>query len=70
VDRRPFFATVASSNAKAPDFRGMTLRGVLEAAAARGMEVEVQGSGLAKTQEPPAGAALPPGVRVRVQFAR
>jgi hypothetical protein len=69
VDRRPFFATVASS-AKAPDFRGMTLRGVLEAAAARGLEVEVQGSGLARTQEPPAGTALPPGVRVRVQFAR
>jgi hypothetical protein len=69
VDRRPFFATVATS-AKAPDFRGMTLRGVLEAASARGLEVEIQGSGLARTQEPPAGTSLPPGMRVRVLFAR
>jgi cell division protein FtsI (penicillin-binding protein 3) len=69
VDRRPFFVT-AALGPKAPDFRGMTLRAVLEAAAARGLEVEVEGSGLARTQEPAAGTALPRGVRVRVQFAR
>ena len=34
------------------------------------VEVEVEGSGLARTQEPAAGTALPRGVRVRVQFAR
>jgi cell division protein FtsI (penicillin-binding protein 3) len=55
---------------KAPDFRGMTLRAVLEEAAARGVDVEVEGSGLVRAQEPPAGAVLPPGARVRLQFTR
>ena len=51
-------------------FGYLTLRAVLEESAATGVQVEVQGSGLARNQEPPPGTILPPGARVRVQFAR
>ena len=59
-----------SDASKVPDFRGMTLRAVLEESAAAGLPVEVLGRGLARDQNPPPGAVLPAGGRVRVQFAR
>jgi cell division protein FtsI (penicillin-binding protein 3) len=68
-DRRPFL-TSAVIGPKVPNFRGMTLRSVLEESAAAGLQVEVLGSGLARNQEPPPGTILPPGARVRVQFVR
>ncbi len=55
---------------KVPDFRGMTLRAVLEESAATGVQIEVSGNGLARNQQPAAGSILAPGVRVRVQFTR
>ncbi|HEV2202522.1 MAG TPA: penicillin-binding protein [Bryobacteraceae bacterium] len=67
LDRRPFFSTRGS---RVPDFRGMTLRTVLEESAATGLPVEVRGDGLARDQDPPPGSVLSPGTRVRVQFAR
>ena len=73
LDRRPFFESASSSTLigpKVPNFRGMTLRAVLEESAAAGLPVEVQGSGLVRNQEPQPGTILPPGARVRVQFAR
>jgi len=68
-DRRPFL-TSALVGPKVPNFRGMTLRAVLEESAATGVEIEVLGNGLARNQEPAAGSILPPGARVRVQFTR
>lgn len=78
VDRRLFLnasaRTVALRNvAQVPNFRGMTLRSVLEESSARGMEVEMLGSpaaGLVRNQDPPPGSVLRPGTRVRVQFAK
>lgn len=55
---------------KVPDFTGKTLRKVLEQSVAAGVDVDVLGSGIARAQFPQAGAILPPGERVRVQFAR
>ena len=69
LNRRPFF-TSALVGPKVPDFRGMTLRAVLEESSAAGLSVEVLGSGLARNQAPAAGTVLPPGARVRVQFTR
>jgi cell division protein FtsI (penicillin-binding protein 3) len=69
LDRRPFFAP-PDGGVKVPDFRGMTLRAVLEESSAEGFSVEVDGSGLARGQTPPPGTNLPPDARVRVQFAR
>jgi cell division protein FtsI (penicillin-binding protein 3) len=68
-DRRPFLSA-ALVGPKVPNFRGMTLRAVLEESAATGVQIEVQGNGLARNQEPPAGSILAPGARVRVQFTR
>jgi cell division protein FtsI (penicillin-binding protein 3) len=69
LDRRPFLKS-AMVGPKVPDFRGMTLRAVLEESAATGVQIEVSGSGLARNQEPAAGSILGPGAHVRVQFTR
>ena len=53
-----------------PDFRGMTMRAVLAEAAEKGLTILPDGSGVARLQDPPPGAALHPGERIRVQFAR
>jgi cell division protein FtsI (penicillin-binding protein 3) len=62
-----------TSGPKVPNLLGMTLRAVLEESSADGLEVETLGSpetGLVRSQEPPPGAILRPGTRVRVQFAK
>ncbi len=51
-----------------PNFRGKSVRDVIEQSAALGIPVEYVGSGVARNQIPPAGAFLPIGERVRVQF--
>jgi cell division protein FtsI (penicillin-binding protein 3) len=53
-----------------PNFKGMTLRAVLAVAAAKGLPVQPNGTGVARVQSPPAGAVLHQGERIRVQFAR
>jgi cell division protein FtsI (penicillin-binding protein 3) len=69
LNRRPFLAP-ALVGPKVPNFRGMTLRGVLQESAAAGVQIEVSGNGLARNQDPAAGSILAPGARVRVQFTR
>jgi cell division protein FtsI (penicillin-binding protein 3) len=53
-----------------PNFSGKTMRSVLEESAALGLPVELTGSGIARSQAPPAGNILPRGEPVRIQFAR
>ena len=67
-----FFAPPQASvtGVKVADFRGMTLRAVLEEAAEQGLPVEVSGEGIARSQDPPPGSMLPPKGQVRVQFGR
>lgn len=55
---------------KTPDFTGKTVQGVMEEAASQGLDVTMQGSGLASAQYPPAGAPLLPGMQIRVRFTR
>ena len=55
---------------KVPNFRGMTMRAVLAEAAAKGLTVMADGSGVARVQSPPPGSPLHQGERIRVQFAR
>ncbi|MBV8573002.1 MAG: transpeptidase family protein [Acidobacteriaceae bacterium] len=55
---------------KVPDFVGKTVKDVMQEAAAGGIEVDLLGSGLARTQQPAAGALLAPGEHIRVVFAR
>jgi cell division protein FtsI (penicillin-binding protein 3) len=55
---------------KVPNFRGKTMRAVVEEASAQGFPVLLNGSGIARMQQPPPGSVLRPGERIRVQFAR
>jgi len=69
-DRRPFLSAQQGIGPKVPDLRGMTLRAVLEESAATGLPIDVQGDGMARTQDPPPGSILAPGSRVHVQLTR
>jgi len=60
----------AAAGPRVPDFKGMTMRDVLAAAASKGLTVLPRGSGVAKMQDPPPGAVLRQGERIRVQFSR
>jgi membrane peptidoglycan carboxypeptidase len=53
-----------------PNFRGKTMRDVLAEAAARGLTVLPNGSGIARVQYPAPGTPLHEGDRIRVQFVR
>lgn len=75
-DQRTFLAEVKTNPARdlagprVPNFRGKTLRDVIEESSALGIPVEFKGGGIAQTQVPEAGAVLPLGQSVRVQFGR
>ena len=60
----------AEAGPKVPNFRGKTMRAVVEEATALGLPVSLNGSGIARQQFPSPGSALHGGERVRVQFAR
>jgi len=66
----PGNAPVLRAGVSVPDFRGKSMREVLAEAAARGLTVLPDGSGVARVQYPPAGSALHEGERIRVRFAR
>lgn len=53
-----------------PDFRGKSMRDVVEEASAGGIEVTVEGSGVARAQLPLPGTPLRSGERIRIVFAR
>lgn len=55
---------------RVPNFHGMTIRAVLAEATSKGLTVLPAGSGVARLQEPAAGAILHEGERIRVRFAR
>jgi cell division protein FtsI (penicillin-binding protein 3) len=61
-------ALASLAGPRVPDFRGKTLRDVIEETSALGMPLEFQGGGIAQRQIPEAGSVLPAGQSVRVQF--
>jgi cell division protein FtsI (penicillin-binding protein 3) len=75
-DQRPFLKDEKTNPARdlagprVPNFRGKTLRDVIEESAALGIPVEFKGGGIAQAQVPEAGEVLPVGQSVRVQFGR
>jgi cell division protein FtsI (penicillin-binding protein 3) len=52
----------------APDFTGKTARAVAEMALARGLQVDLIGSGVAREQSPAPGGRLLPGRRITVKL--
>jgi cell division protein FtsI (penicillin-binding protein 3) len=53
-----------------PDFRGLAMQAVAERAASEGIQVMLEGSGIARAQLPLPGTPMRPGARVRIVFAR
>jgi cell division protein FtsI (penicillin-binding protein 3) len=66
----PSNAAAVGEGARVPNFRGKTVRDVIQESAALGIPVEFSGSGIARAQIPEAGELLPLGRSVRIQFGR
>jgi hypothetical protein len=66
----PGAAGPKSAGPVVPDFRGKTMRAVVEQASAGGIRVTIEGSGVARAQLPLPGAPLRRGERIRIVFAR
>jgi cell division protein FtsI (penicillin-binding protein 3) len=69
----PPVAPVAASRESgptAPNFIGLSMRSVVSMAQAQGIDVVMAGTGIVRTQEPPPGAILHGGERIRVDLAR
>ncbi|MCU1330462.1 MAG: Peptidoglycan glycosyltransferase [Bryobacterales bacterium] len=61
---------VPAKGPRVPDFRGKSVRNVVELASAEGIAVTIQGSGVARAQVPAAGRPMNRGEKIRVVFAR
>ncbi len=59
-----------NSQPMVPDFRGKSMRDVIEAASMNGVEVMVEGSGVARAQVPLPGTPIYPGEKIRIIFTR
>lgn len=53
-----------------PDFRGKTVREVIQESSESGVPISLEGRGVARAQWPKPGAPLPEGTKVRVRFRR
>jgi len=53
-----------------PDFRGKSMRDVVEETSASGMDVMIEGSGVARAQVPLPGSPLRQGEQIRIVFTR
>ena len=61
---------LAPAGPTVPNFKGKSMRAVFAEAAEKGLTILPAGSGIARIQDPPPGAPLRQGERIRVQFAR
>jgi beta-lactam-binding protein with PASTA domain len=70
VNGEEVLAEVDSNAPKVPNFVGKTVRDVVQEATATGVDVDLYGEGLAKAQNPAAGALLQPGAHIAIRFSR
>jgi cell division protein FtsI (penicillin-binding protein 3) len=66
----PAPAPVAPNGPTVPDYLGKSMRAVVEEASADGIEVMIEGTGVARAQVPMPGKPLRRGERIRVVFTR
>src|SRR5580658_439951 len=66
----PAPAPTGPSGPKAPNFIGLSMRSVVTMAQAQGLPVVLAGTGIVRAQDPPPGAVLHGGERIRVDLAR
>jgi len=60
----------AAGGPKAPNFIGLSMRSVVALAQAQGLPLVLAGTGIVRAQDPPPGAVLHGGERIRVDLAR
>ena len=65
-----FVTPPAPTGPTVPDFRGKSMRYVMEESSASGLDVMIEGSGVARAQAPLPGSPLRPGERIRIVFTR
>jgi cell division protein FtsI (penicillin-binding protein 3) len=70
LPRSPEEPSVDGTGPRVPNFRGKSVRDVIQESAALGIPIEFTGSGIARAQMPEPGAPLPLGRSVRVEFGR
>ena len=63
-------AQTVAAGPKVPDFVGKTIKDVMQEATAEGIDIDMQGDGLARVQFPLAGTPLLPGTHIHVRFER
>jgi cell division protein FtsI (penicillin-binding protein 3) len=63
-------APVKPTGPTVPDFRGKSMRLVVEESAASGIDVMIEGSGVARAQVPLPGSPLRQGEQIRIVFTR
>ncbi len=61
---------VTKASLVTPDYMGMTLRGVLEAASKNGFRIDPSGSGLVRSQLPAPGEPVAYGQKIKLRFGR
>jgi hypothetical protein len=66
----PAPASPLAARPTVPDFRGKSMRSVVEESAARGINVMIEGSGVARAQLPLPGSPLRQGEQIRIVFSR
>jgi cell division protein FtsI (penicillin-binding protein 3) len=66
----PVLALARPNAATVPDFRGKSIRDVIQEASSEGIELTIEGSGVARVQLPPPGEPLRRGEKIRIVFAR
>ncbi len=67
---KPTQVVVANKLMAVPALTGLTVREVIEQAAAAGFDVEIAGNGVAREQVPAAGAMVPAGTKIVVRCTR
>jgi cell division protein FtsI (penicillin-binding protein 3) len=63
-------SVVKTAGPTVPDFRGKSMRSVVEESAASGIDVMIEGSGVARAQVPLPGSPLRQGEQIRIVFTR
>jgi cell division protein FtsI (penicillin-binding protein 3) len=66
----PLAPAPQESGPKAPNFIGLSMRSAVALAQAEGLPVVLAGTGIVRAQDPPPGAVLHGGERIRVDLAR
>jgi cell division protein FtsI (penicillin-binding protein 3) len=69
-DANPLLSTAALTGPRVPDWRGKTVREVIQEASEANLPVTIEGTGVARQQFPRPGDALTEGSKIKVVFRR